>query len=169
MITIRANTLVPGHYVWLDDSAQFILSVRVSLKGKFLTNIKHFEPEQKVIILEAEEIASFKRAQSQYNENTLIADKYKRINHVIVDGKISFSFFSDTETEAREKELARQQAALNIKLKYEKALTVGEVIDYLSGFAREDKVKFLDDDGDFHYLDKNFDWLLAVERASKKN
>lgn len=170
MITIRAKDLTIGQYIWSEGGSMPILiqTLKVTPRGKIDVGFKRLQPEQKVLVFTQSEIDSWAESINQAKED-LRDCRYKDWAYEIENGVITFKYVFRQQDMEQDRENERRALELNLKLKQEKALTVGELMDYLSGFAREDKVKFLDDDGDFHYLDKNFDWLLAVERASKKN
>ncbi len=167
MITIRAKDLAIGQYIWSEGGSMPILiqTLKVTPRGKIDVGFKRFQPEQKVLVFNQSEIDSWVESINQAKEDPRDC-RYKDWTHKIENGVITFKYVFRQQDMEQDRENERLALALNRKLKQEKALTVGELVDYFSGFDRKDKVKF-SNDGDWEFLDKNFDWLLTVEKVNK--
>jgi hypothetical protein len=155
MKTIRGKDLKVGDYVydsiWSSlPNANKVTQVTISPKGKILAEfgtLRHtYQPEQKISILEDAEIINYQKVQQEFktDRQEWHFQKYKKIRHTIIDGKIVFEYVFNRP--AMSKEHAELKAELERSEKAEEAntLTVGELIDLLENYDRNSLAKIYD-------------------------
>lgn len=176
MKTIRGKDLTIRDYVLINSSGQYtvhpIKEVVISPRGKVLAQSTNngqlrFQLDQKIVVLENPEIISYIEAEKAFKDTNVLhyQSKYRKIIHTISEDKITFKYFFDEAAMNEEERLQKQKEEGRIKQAEKDCLTVGELVDFLANYDRNDLIEVWDADyGSWFGAPKDVGHIRAVKR-----
>lgn len=160
MLQIRAQSLYIGQYIWFNDRPVEVKTRHVTPKGRIDVGFRTFEPEQKITILDPTEARSLRLAKDAAAIDTRPTE-YKEIKYSVSGGNLNTEYVFHLDQMTHDEESRRKTLEAKLQSEEQGALRVGELIEFLSKFDKKDKILF-NNDGEWRYLEKDFDWLLTI-------
>lgn len=176
MKTIRGKDLTIRHYVVVNPLEQCVIhpikEVIISPRGKVLAKSDYncqlrFQLDQKIVVLEDPEIVSYIEAEKAFKNTNVLhyQSKYRRIIHTISEDKITFKYFFDEAAMTEEDQRQKQKEEDRVRQAERDCLTVGELVDFLADYDRNDLIEVWDSDyGSWFGSPKDAGHIRAVKR-----
>ncbi len=175
MKTIRGKDLTIRDYVLISSSGQYtvhpIKEVVISPRGKVLAQSTNngqlrFQLDQKIVVLENPEIISYIEAEKAFKQDDrTYMSRHKKIIHTISENKITFKYFFDEAAMTEEEQRQKQKQEDRERQAERDCLTVGELVDFLADYDRNDLIEVWDSDyGSWFGAPKDVGHIRAVKR-----